>query len=248
MQQTPAKGPDFLERAWHILVWLAAIAGGVLAIAGLLSLLWTIGRWVYRRIRPFGGSYKLLRELELGVQRGYLKAKFGEPAVGHDIVGPVDNQLDSYRESSYRCDIYRGTGHIIGTLSDGSGSVSAIAVASTADNFRGALSLPIGRIVLNKTTMGQMCSPSRVVYSVGGSGGFNYYVLDVLDGQCNAARYRDHLWGRIYGPELRDDLREISGGDPLGGYTGDYSSSLDAYRNRWPVNVEFISHVPLDKV
>ncbi|MDQ4044110.1 MAG: hypothetical protein M3173_01480, partial [Chloroflexota bacterium] len=76
---------------------------------------------------------------------------------------------------------------------------------------------------------------------------FNYYVLDVLDGQHNLGRYRDHLWGRIYGPELREDLQELAGGSPIMGYHGEYTSSLDRYRNRWTVNVVFISNVPLDK-
>jgi hypothetical protein len=229
-----------------VLEVLGIIAGVISAVVVLGGLVWKAGRRLGPRVRPFRKWYKVLGQLELGVRAEYLKGLLGEPEVSYDAQAHLPYQ-DA--PEVYLCEYYRRPGHVIGTLTNASGSVTAIAVGSCDPKFRGKVPTPMGPIRLNNTTMAEVGQPSRVLYSVGGSGGFNYYVLDVLDGQCNAAGYTDTLWGQIYGccddSSVRASIRALSGSE-IGSYSGDYDPSLDRYRSRWTTNLVVVSQLPMD--
>lgn len=133
---------------------------------------------------------------------------------------------------------------------DKAGVVEAFAVAASDPEFRPTIETPIGDIELNATTMAEIRQqPSRICYSVGGTGGFGYMVFDSFDGQCNAYRYTDVHWGRFYARSPEPEIATLILNDKVFAervYSSSgeqvYSSSFDPYRSQWPINVVMLNH------
>lgn len=214
------------------------IALGVL-IGVVTTVILESARLLWRPYRTRRRDYQNIQKLELGMQVSYLRSLIGNPFTSYPTTvaafpwGEDDQIAVSFQ--SFRL----GT-HVITVLVDDQGSVQAYALASCDPSFRPKITTPLGDIQLNKTTMAEVTEPTSIHYSVGGTGGFGYFVMDHVDGQFNAYRYTDATWGQFYWCPSGPDLTEFVNSNWKRLEDG-YSSWLDQFREEWVVNAVFLN-------
>ncbi len=171
------------------------------------------------------------------------------PFVTHELAtGLFEEHLPENR-TELTFESFRRDTHLVTALVDQMGRVHSFAVVSCEEDFKPTITTPVGNIQLRETSMADVGELNRIHYSVGGTGGFGFLVLEGIDGQFNAYRYTDVYWGQIYGlyPESDTANLILPGGALCEQST--YSPCVDKYRRAWQVNLVILTReLPEDAV
>lgn len=220
---------------------METIAAAVAVVAAAIAALGWLWRMVRGRLDPYRSDYPAIERLGLGVQSAFIAGRFGPAYTCSDVnntesgIATIDDASASGEPKAFRLEVYRSRNAVIALLLDSSHAMSGYAVASCDRKFRAQVHIPFGTsIVLNKTKMADVeLQPFERNYSVGGSGGFGYFVMNMFFGQTTAASYKNVCWGQMYlcsNPSIADELRAAH--EP---------EELDVFRRKWEVNAVLIT-------
>jgi len=249
---------DLPRRLWQaqersflvkLLLAIGSLAGAVAAILGL-----TVGGWriFFHTDDLYSKEYDVVEQLRLGVRQDFLTARLGEAAVSENVDGVTPGgQRRAENGEALELLSYPRPGYVVTALVDEKRVVVGLAVTSCGTGFQGTFRTPVRSVVLNRTLMADLGPPENVAYSVGGSGGFSYFVLDTFDGGYNARDWTDMVAGRFYLCGKPPDVQGMmSTNFREGYYTGSYQPSFDRMRAEWPINIALMvrSSVPASVV
>lgn len=216
-----------------ILLFLGAVAGAIAAIGGAVALIVSLVSPIFGDGTGYSDDYSLLKELDLGIQTAFLKEKLGEPAVARILENSTHATSDT-AELTFLA--FRRRDHLVTAIVNRNGSVQGLGITACNETFRPRIQTRVSSITLNSTKMSAVAEPDTVDYSIGGSGGFSYYVLDTFNGDSNASGFQRLIWGRFYRCRPESSAHDIIYNQLNGGYSGAFRASLNQYRSTWITN------------